>query len=50
VNAGVEVVSCISVARPLGLEDETIALGVRLVHASVYVAECVDEGFTIITF
>lgn len=50
VNAGVEVVSCISIARPLGLEDETTALGVRLVHASVYVAGCVDEGYTIITF
>jgi hypothetical protein len=50
VSAGVEVASCISIAGPLGLEDETTALGIRLVHASVYVAERVDEGFTIISF
>jgi hypothetical protein len=50
VGAGVEVTSCISIAGPLGLEDETTALGIRLAHASVYVAERVDEGFTIITF
>jgi hypothetical protein len=50
VGAGVEVASCISIAGPLGLEEETTALGIRLVHASVYVAERVDEGYTIITF
>ena len=50
VKAGVDVVSCVSIARPLGLEDETKALGISLVHASVYVAERVSEGFTIITF
>ena len=50
VNAGVEVASCISITGPLGLEEETTELGIRLVHASVYVAERVDEGYTIITF
>ena len=50
VDAGVEVASCISIAEPLGLEEETTALGIRLVHASVYVAERVGEGFSIITF
>ena len=49
-GAGVEIASCISIAKPLGLEEETTALGIRLVHASVYVAERVSEGFTIITF
>ena len=50
VGAGVEVASCISIAEPLGLEEETTALGIELVHASVYVAERVGEGYTIITF
>ena len=50
VGAGVEVASCVSLAGPLGLEDETTALGIKLVHASVYVAERVSEGFTTITF
>ncbi len=50
VGAGVEVASCISIAGPLGLEEETTALGIKLVHASVYVAQRVGEGYTIITF
>jgi hypothetical protein len=39
------VVSCISIIIPLGLEDETSSLGIDCVHASVYVAENVREGF-----
>jgi len=50
VEAGVEVASCISLAGPLGLEEETTSLGIRLVHASVYVAERVGEGYRIISF
>ena len=50
VKAGVDVVSCVSIAEPLGFVDDTKALGISLVHASVYVAERVSEGFTIITF
>ena len=50
VDAGVEVSSCASLTGPLGLEDEATALGIKLVHASVYVAERVDEGYTVITF
>ena len=50
VEAGVEVASCISIAKPLGLEEITKAKGITLVHASVYVAEQVSEGYTIMTF
>jgi hypothetical protein len=50
VGAGVEVASCISIARPLGLEEGTRELGIKMVHASVYVAERVSEGYTVITF
>jgi hypothetical protein len=39
-----------SIAIRLGLEEETRSLGVECVHASVYVAQCVSEGFTIMTF
>ncbi len=49
-DAGVEVASCMSIALPLGLEEDSRALGVECVHASVYVAQCVSEGFTIMTF
>lgn len=49
-NAGVEVASCMSIAIPLGLEEDSRSLGVECVHASVYVAQCVSEGFTIMTF
>lgn len=50
VEAGVEVASCVSIAEPLGLVGESEELGVKLVHASVYVARCVSEGYAIITF
>ena len=49
-EAGVEVASCMSIALPLGLEEETRSLGVECVHASAYVAQCVSEGYTIMTF
>ena len=49
-GAGVEVASCMSIAIPLDLEEETCSLGVECVHASVYVAQCVGEGYTIMTF
>lgn len=49
-EAGVEVASCISIAEPLGFDDITESMGIRLVHASAYVAERVSEGYTIITF
>ncbi len=50
VQAGVEVVSCMSIAIPLGLEENTRSLGIDCVHASVYVAENVKDGFTVMTF
>lgn len=50
VEAGVEVVSCISLVIPLGLEEETLSLGIDCVHASVYVAQNVRDGFMIMTF
>jgi len=49
-RAGIEVVSCVSIAKPLGLEQEYETLGIELVHASVFVAEKVSEGYTIMTF
>ena len=49
-EASVEVASCMSIALPLGLEEETRSLGVECVHASAYVAQCVSEGYTIMTF
>ena len=49
-NTGIEVVSCVSIAEPNGLVDVTSSLGVSCVHASVYVAQCVSEGFTTMTF
>ncbi len=49
-DAGVEVVCCMSIAIPMGLEEESRSLGVECVHASVYVAQCVSDGFTIMTF
>ena len=50
VEAGVEVVSCVSIAEPFGLVEVNESLGVECVHASAYVAQCVSEGFTTITF
>ena len=50
VQAGMDVVSCVSIAEPLGLVDETSSLGIECVHASEYVAKCVSEGFNTITF
>ena len=49
-EAGIEVVSCISIAEPLGLLDESNSLGIKCVHASAYVARCVHEGFTTLSF
>jgi hypothetical protein len=49
-DAGVKVASCMSIALPLGLEEATKSFGIECVHASVYVAQCVSEGFTTITF
>ena len=49
-DAWVEVASCMSIAIPLGLEEESRSLGVECVHASVCVAQCVSEGFAIMTF
>ncbi|MBC8225491.1 hypothetical protein H8E65_12955 [Candidatus Bathyarchaeota archaeon] len=49
-DAGVEVASCMSIAVTLGIEEDSRSLGVECVHASVYVAQCVSEGFTIMTF
>jgi hypothetical protein len=50
VNAGIEVASCVSIAEPLGLVDVSNSLGIQCVHASAYVAQCVSEGFTSMTF
>ena len=50
VKAGVKVVSCVSIAKPYGLVEMNNSLGVECVHASAYVAQCVSEGFTTITF
>jgi hypothetical protein len=49
-KSGIEVTSCISIADPLGLVEDTISLGIECVHASVYVAKSVRDGFTIISF
>lgn len=49
-EAGIEVASCVSIAEPLGLVDDSNMLGIQCVHASAYVAQCVSEGFTTITF
>jgi len=49
-QSGVEVASCISIAEPLGLAVESKAQGIKLVHASVYVAEKVSEGYAVMTF
>ncbi len=50
VNAGINVVSCVSIAEPYGLVEENKLLGIECVHASAYVAQCVSEGFTTMTF
>ncbi len=49
-QVGIEVVSCVSIAEPLGLVDLSNSLGVECVHASAYVAQSVSEGFNTITF
>jgi hypothetical protein len=50
VQSGIEVASCISIVNQLNLTDETTSLGIKLVHASVYTAQCVSDGYTIMTF
>jgi hypothetical protein len=50
VDAGVEVSACISIAEPQGLVGEAENLGVRLVHASQYLIDRVNEGYTIMNF
>ena len=50
INAGIEIVSCVSIAEPNGLVDVTNSLGIKCVHASAYVAQCVSESFTTMTF
>jgi hypothetical protein len=50
IEAGVEVSACVSIAEPLGLTVEAESLGVKLVHASQYVAEKVSEGYTVMNF
>ncbi len=49
-HAGIEVASCVSIAEPLGLIEDTRSLGIACVHASAYLAKCVDEGFNPLTF
>lgn len=49
-ESGVDVVACISIAKPLGLEKEANSLGVRLVHASEYVARLVNEDYAVMNF
>jgi hypothetical protein len=49
-EAGVEVAACVSIAEPLGLKEEAENLGVKLVHASQYVAERVSEGYAVMNF
>jgi hypothetical protein len=49
-KAGVEVVACVSGLQELGLEKEAEALGIKAVHASVYVSTRTSEGYTIMTF
>ncbi len=50
VDVGVEVAACVSIAEPLDLVGEAESLGVKLVHASKYVAERVSEGYTVMNF
>jgi len=49
-EVGVEVASCVSICKPLGLVEESEKLGIKMVHASVYVAERVSEGYTVMNF
>lgn len=49
-DEGVEVATCVSIVKELGLEEESRSLGLKLVHASVYTSQCVSEGYTIMTF
>lgn len=49
-DAGVEVATCVSIVKQISLEEESQVLGIKLVHASVYTAQCVKEGYTIMTF
>lgn len=41
-KARVEVAACVSIARELGLEEDVEALGIKLVHASIYVSRRVS--------
>jgi hypothetical protein len=50
VDVGIDVVSCVSIAEPLGLVEVNNSLGIECVHASAYVAQCVSEGFVTMTF
>ena len=49
-ESGVEVAACVSIAEPLGLKMEANTLGVKLVHASEYVARLVSEDYTVMNF
>ena len=49
-QAGIEVVSCVSIATQLGLLEEYKELDIPLVHASAYVAEHVSRGYTVLNF
>ncbi len=49
-DAGVDVVTCVTIVKQLNLEDESKALGIELVHASVYTSQCVADGYAIMTF
>jgi len=49
-NAGVDVATCVTIVNQLNLEEESKALGIELVHASVYTSQCVRNGYTVMTF
>jgi hypothetical protein len=50
IDEGVEVATCVSIVKELDLEVDSKSLGLKLVHASVYISQCVSEGYTIMTF
>lgn len=49
-EAGVDVATCVTIVNQLDLEEESKALGIELVHASVYTSQCVSAGYTVMTF
>jgi hypothetical protein len=49
-DAGVDVATCVTIVNQLNLEEESQALGIKLVHASVYTSQCVSDGYAIMTF